>query len=238
MTIFGNISKAFKEALSKPAQRRKDYELYLGAICNSSWPVAKEIIQKYPDAVSWCDKKDGMTALHWAATYRSAKMIEYLVDRGANIEAADAHGFRALHHAAQCAAHNPAEDPTEALHALLDRGAQIDPRNNNGTTPLLHAMIRNKPWNVKALIIAGADETAANDTGNTPLKEAQQARGAAPDLYAAIQDGHRERARRAEEARLAAEDAHQQNLVREAVDAISNGTACDLKIMKPVRLAK
>ncbi len=232
MTLTAKISTAFKRALH-PVQFRKDREWYLGGMCNSAWPSVKEVIAKYPDAVNWRDEQ-GMTALHWAATYRSAPMIEYLLDHGADIEAADKQGFRALHHAAQCAG----DDPTAPLLALLARGAQIDPRNNNGTTPLLHAVVRNKPWNVKELIIAGANENAANNTGNTPLIDAKNSRSGAPAIYAAIEDGRRERERRTEEARLQAEHEERQTAIREAVESIGNGVSGDMKLMKPFRLTK
>jgi ankyrin repeat protein len=191
-----------------------------------------ELIEKYPDAVNWRDE-NGATALHFAAQLRSAKPITFLLDHGADIEAVDKQGFRALHHAAQCAG----DDPTAALKALLSRGAEVDARNNNGTTPLLHAVIRNKPWNVKELVIAGADENASNNTDNTPLKDARNSRGVAPQLYAAIEDGKAERLKRAEEARLMAEEEKKQSLIRDAVDGFGNGLDSAVTVMKPFRLA-
>lgn len=233
MNIIGNISKAFKETLNAPRQRRQDRELFLGAFINGAWPLVRELVEKYPDAVAWRDE-EGSTALHYAAVHRNAKIIHYLLDHGADIEAADKNGFRALHHAAQCAG----GEPTAALLALLGRGASIEARNNNGTTPLMHAMLRNNPWNVRELIVAGADEKAADNAGHTPLGEARQMRGAAPMLYAAIEDGKAERLRRAEEERLLIQEEMRQAIIREAVASIGNGLDSDLAVMKPVRLAK
>ena len=226
------LSKAFKEVLEKPAQRKKDRELFLGAATNGAWSIVKELTEKYPEAVKWRDE-DGATALHFAATFRNAPLINFLLDHGADIEAADKKGFRALHHAAQCAG----DDPTAALKALLARGAEVDAQNNNGTTPLLHAVIRNKPWNVKELVLAGADENIANNTGNTALKDAKESRGAAPQIYAALEQGKAERAHRTAAARKDAEERERQDAIREAVDSIGNGTASDITVMKPFRLA-
>ena len=233
MKIIGNIGKAFKKALEAPRKRKEDRELFLGAFTNGAWTLVRELVEKYPEAVTWRDES-GATALHYAAIHRSAKIVHYLLDHGADIEAADRSGFRPLHHAAQCAG----DEPTAALLALLGRGAEIDARNKNGTTPLMHAVQRNKPWNVRELVIAGATENAANNTGYTPLGEARQMRNAAPMLYAAFEDGRAERLRRAEEERLLIEEEMRQAVIRDAVDSIGNGLDNDLAVMKPVRLAK
>lgn len=229
--LIGKLKAAAKKAFG--LQRREDHQLFLAAMSNTSWGLVKELAGKYPGAVRWRDEQ-GATALHHAAIYRDAPMIEWLLDHGAEIEAQDKRGFRALHHAAQCAG----DDPTAALLALLRRGAEIDPRSHDGTTPLMYAATRNKPWNVRELIIAGADENAADNAGVTPHMEALNARSAAPDLYQAIAEGHAERLRRAEAARIAAEEAQKKAVIDDAIASISNGLTGALSVRKPVRLKR
>jgi hypothetical protein len=87
-------------------------------------------------------------------------------------------------------------------------------------------------------VIAGADLTAANKNGYTPLSAAEEVRKEAPALYAAIEQGKAEGLRRAEEERrlIAAELHH--SFIQETIESIGNGLDSEMSIMKPVRLAK
>lgn len=233
MDYIGNISRAFKKALNAPRQRREDRDLFLGAATNSAWQIVRDLAEKYPEAVRWRDET-GATALHFAVFYKNPKMIHYLLDKGADIEAADHKGARPLHVAALCTG----EYATGTLLALTGRGADLNAPNKLGTTPLLHAVVRNKPGNVRDLIIAGADEFITNKTGYSALSAAKEVRRQTPALYAAIEDGKAERLRRDnEERRLIAEELRH-SLVLEAIDRIGNGLDSDISIMRPVRLAK
>jgi ankyrin repeat protein len=73
--------------------------------------------------------ENGRRALNWAAWYDHPQMVRFLVDRGADINAANRTGFTPLHHAAE----NNAVDAAEALVAL---GANTRRRNRFEETPL------------------------------------------------------------------------------------------------------
>jgi len=71
---------------------------------------------------------NGRRALNWAALNDRVPAIQFLVARGAGIEAENRTGFTALHHAAEVGA-------LEAARALLLAGADARHLNKAGLTP-------------------------------------------------------------------------------------------------------
>ena len=56
---------------------------------------------------------------------------------------------------------------------LISEGADVNAKDDNGSTPLMHAALNSKtPEIVNLLIEAGADVNAKDDTGKTPLMDA------------------------------------------------------------------
>ncbi len=60
----------------------------------------------------------------------------------------------------------------EAVKSCLDRGADVNSRNNNGATPLFLAAFQNRPDLVQLLLERGADSTIANNGGKAPREVA------------------------------------------------------------------
>lgn len=231
MNFAKKLSAPFQRALERPLKKRKDRELFLGAVANGCWSLMKDIVKKYPEAVTWQDEK-GLTALHHAAGFGAAPAIQYLIEHGANIDAADKAGLRPLHHAAE----SKDRHSSAAIETLLESGADIEARNRRGVTPLLYALLRNRASNAETLAAAGAVMNAANKTGNTPLKEAQFRKRLAPQLDLALKIGAAKRVRKAQEEVRAAEDIFRKNAIAEAIESIGKGLATDMPVMKPVRL--
>ena len=99
------------------------------------------------------------TALMMAALRGNTDWVGRLLDKGARIEGAnegDAPGWSPLHYAASA--------PTpQALELLLARGARVDARSPNGTTPLMMAAQYGPETAVDALLKQGADARLRND---------------------------------------------------------------------------
>lgn len=231
MNFAKKISAPFRRAIERPLQKRKDRELFLGAVTNGCWRIMRDMIEKYPDAATWQDE-GGMTALHHAAGFGATAAVQYLIEQGADINAADKNGLRPLHHAAE----SKNRHSGTAIETLLENGADIEARDKRGTTPLLYALLRNRAAAAETLAAAGAVANAANDTGNTPLKEAAFRKRPAPQLDLALKNGAAKRARRLRDDELEKAEILRKNAIAEAIESIGQGLAEDVIVMKPVRL--
>ena len=88
-----------------------------------------------------------------------------LLDRGADVNAAEGDGATALHWAAQL------DDP-KMVDLLLESGAAADAANRFNVTPLELASLNGNRAIVERLVAAGADVNARSREGHTPLMSA------------------------------------------------------------------
>lgn len=103
----------------------------------------------------------GQTPLILASAFGSLEAMEWLIDRGAEVNAASASGITALHLAVGDAG---------KVRLLIDHGADIHARTLMGRTPLLVAASSSgSSETVRVLVEAGADVNAADVPGVTPL---------------------------------------------------------------------
>lgn len=107
----------------------------------------------------------GETLLHAAARNESGKaVVEYIIDRGANLNAMDHEGKTPLHAAAQtlrCEA---------VLRMLVDSGADVNATDYDGSTPLhLAARVPHACDLRSELIQAGANPYARDHKGLMPV---------------------------------------------------------------------
>ena len=127
----------------------------------------------------------GETALMMAALRDHEAWVVRLLDKGARIEGlaeAGQPGWTPLHYAA-------AAPGSKALAVLLARGALVDARSPNGTTPLMMAAQYGPEDAVTALLKQGADLRLRNDLNLGPADFAQ--RGAREALAARLAAGAR-----------------------------------------------
>src|SRR5258708_29499627 len=140
------------------------------------------------------DKFDNATALHWATQFGTVEVIKRLIDAGADVDGeGDEHQIGAIGWAT-CFKHVR----TEAANYLIARGAKPtifsavslnradlvrklvsdDPkllrmrkmsRFEHHPTPLHLAVLKNRPKMVKLLLELGADASAKDSSGYTPL---------------------------------------------------------------------
>ncbi|CAI9780187.1 unnamed protein product [Fraxinus pennsylvanica] len=112
--------------------------------------------------------EDGDTVLHLSCLYGHLSCVQFLLERGANLEAKDEDGAIPLHDA--CAG-----GYTEVVQLLLNSAndpdrikRMLETVDVEGDTPLHHAA-RGEYENVIRLLLAyGASPTAANTYGKTP----------------------------------------------------------------------
>jgi len=103
----------------------------------------------------------GWRPLMRAVEARSMPVINYLLDKGADINGGIGQGATALHAAV--------EFFPSAIQLLLDHGAIVDARSENGRTPFREACRLNQIPSMEVLYNAGADIESACNEGATPF---------------------------------------------------------------------
>jgi ankyrin repeat protein len=127
--------------------------LYL-AMREGCFKVAQALLSQ-PDIRVDAPNAVGETPLMMAALRGHLEWAQRLLQRGA---ALDREGWTPLHYAAS--------GPSPKLVALLlDRGAKVDARSQNGSTPLIMAARYGPEESVDLLIARGADVRLRNDKG-------------------------------------------------------------------------
>jgi ankyrin repeat protein len=115
--------------------------------------------------------ENGYTPLIAAAHDGRIECIELLVDRGANANLEDESGFTALTTAVQ-------HSNEQTVQLLISKGADVNHRTTASFTPLMFLAYNNCPPTsisqvANALLAAGADKDAKDDSGLTALDHAR-----------------------------------------------------------------
>jgi ankyrin repeat protein len=127
------------------------------------------LISCHQDAVTLSMRSDVaerkmLTPLMSAAGKGDLPTVEKLLGERADVNAADADGYTALHYAVHCG-------DVKVVRALLAAGADVNARTKNNVTPLINSinMACGKPEISLVLIESGADVNVADSQGNTAL---------------------------------------------------------------------
>lgn len=122
--------------------------------------LLKEFLARSPSA----DLRGNVneTPLMNAARGGSAACARLLLDRGADVNAADAGGMTPLMNAASA-------DAVSMVRFLISRGADLKARDADGRTALMVASWNGNPGAVEALLDLGADPLARSGKGQTSL---------------------------------------------------------------------
>ena len=106
------------------------------------------------------DYTTGQTALHIVVARRDLVWVQFLIGKGANVNARDNRGVTPLVAASEMGF-------LEGVDELIKSGARIDEANNTGETPLISAVHRKDLALVRMLIKAGANPDRPDNSGRS-----------------------------------------------------------------------
>lgn len=106
------------------------------------------------------DYTTGQTALHIVTARRDLVWVQFLIAKGANVNARDNRGVTPLVQASEMGF-------LEAVDELIKSGARIDEANNTGETPLISAVHRKDLALVRMLVKAGANPDRPDNSGRS-----------------------------------------------------------------------
>ena len=149
--------KSYIDAGERQILRREGKTLLMLAAEKNSNPDILKVLVSAGAKMELKDK-EGKTALLYALDNSSnPQMAETLIALGANASVVDNEGNGALHRENL----NP-----ELIQLLVDAGADVNAKNNDGVPPL---MCCDDPDSMQVLLEAGADANATDNDGYTPL---------------------------------------------------------------------
>lgn len=159
--------------LASPAQAQfsQSYKFLEAVKKKDGAEVEKALDVPGTTIVNTRDATTGQTALHLVVTRRDVTWINYLVSKGANVNARDSRGVTPLQLATNLGF-------IEGMELLVSRGARIDDPNDAGETPLISAVHRRDLAMVRLLLKAGANPDRADNSGRSAKNYAELDRSA------------------------------------------------------------
>ncbi len=107
----------------------------------------------------------GQTPLMWAAADGRPAIAKFLIERGADVNAASANSYTPLLFAAQ-------RGDAEIARTLIDARADPQAKGKDGNTAFLIALVRGNEAVARLMLNYGVDVNARDQNGATPLHEA------------------------------------------------------------------
>ncbi|OYW16690.1 MAG: hypothetical protein B7Z39_00215 [Novosphingobium sp. 12-64-8] len=149
-------------ALAVPAQAQfSDGYKFLEAVRKKDGDKATDVLNEPgTQIVNTRDISTGQTALHIVTARRDVTWMQFLVAKGANVNARDFKGSTPLVLAVDLGF-------LEGVDFLISVGARVDEPNDTGETPLISAVHRKDLALVRALLKAKANPDRADNSGRS-----------------------------------------------------------------------
>ncbi len=148
----------------------------------------------YPGRPGMPLRRSGLVPLHYAAFWRAKKsqlkLIQRLLDAGADVRSADDQGYTPLHDSVY-------DNDPEPVRLLLEAGADADATTALGFTPLHLAALDGAGKAAELLLARGGKVNATANEGETPLAFAAMS-GDADQVRQLLQAGAKVNAREAD----------------------------------------
>lgn len=152
---------------------------FLEAVKKKEGEKVEQALMKSSQIINSKDVTSGETSLHIVTARRDLTWLNYLVAKGANVNAADDRGRTAL----ELAVHLGWRD---GATVLLEQKAAPDSSNDAGETPLIFAVHRKDTQMMQALLQAGANPDRADNSGRS-ARDYAKIEGGGPTLLNTIE---------------------------------------------------
>ncbi|XP_051964656.1 ankyrin repeat and SOCS box protein 6 isoform X1 [Xyrauchen texanus] len=168
-----SICRALVELLDKESQS----SLFMEGISYSLFKVAElglvsaaQVLLHYGADLNFEDPVSYYNPLHIAVLRNKPDMVQMLIDKGAGIDKRDR-----IHESSPLDLASEEADRLPCLRVLLDLGADVNAKDKNGKTALLHGLASsdgltvNNADNIQLLLERGADVNATTHDGESPV---------------------------------------------------------------------
>jgi uncharacterized protein len=134
---------------------------FLDAVRKKDGDTVNDMLSKpSTQIVNTRDLTTGDTALHIVTARRDLVWMQFVVGKGANVNAHNGKGETPLEIAAELGF-------VEGVDFLISAGARVDETNNTGSTPLIDAVSRRDLDVVRSLLKAGANAERPDNSGRS-----------------------------------------------------------------------
>ena len=142
------------------AQFSESYK-FLDAIRKKDGDTVNDMLSKpSTQIVNTKDITTGDSALHIVTARRDMVWMQFMIAKGANVNARNSKGETPLEIAAELGF-------VEGVDLLISTGARVDETNNTGSTPLIDAVSRRDLEVVRSLLKAGANPDRPDNSGRS-----------------------------------------------------------------------
>jgi uncharacterized protein len=154
------ILLAATTAIPAQAQFSEGYKFLEAIRKKEGDKVTEALNEPGTQIVNTKDYTTGQTGLHIVTARRDLTWVQFLIAKGANVNARDNRGVTPLVLATEMGF-------IEGAYELIRSGARIDEANNTGETPLISAVHRKDLALVRLLIKAGANVDRPDNSGRS-----------------------------------------------------------------------
>ncbi len=191
--LAGILAVALAGAMALPspavAQFSKGYK-FLEAVRKKEGQTVTDLLNEPGTTiVNTHDSSNGETALHIVTQRRDTTWMNFLIGKGANVDARNGQGATPLQIAVNLAF-------PDGVQVLLDGRARVDEPGAQGETPLITAVHRRDVGIMRMLLKAGADPDRADNSGRS-ARDYAALEGNSGTLLSEIQNNAKPKGQRA-----------------------------------------